>query len=88
MLIPHYQKSFKKDSKKLSTLQKEKAKVVIDDLINANPLDKSLQDHLLIGNYKGYRECHIEPDLLLIYKIEDDILKLFRIGSHSNLYKN
>ena len=53
------------------------------------PLDSNHQDHALQGEYTGYRECHIEPDLLLIYKKQDDILVLvcFRLGSHSELFK-
>jgi mRNA interferase YafQ len=45
-------------------------------------------DHQLIGNYKGYRECHITPDWLLIYKVEKDILtlSLTRTGTHNDLF--
>jgi len=46
------------------------------------------RDHALIGDYKGFRECHITPDWLLIYRIEDDVLvlHLFRTGIHSDLF--
>ena len=51
------------------------------------PLDAKLQVHNLSGNWAGYRECHLKPDLLLIYKKEDpDLLKLARLGSHSELF--
>ncbi|HIY07113.1 MAG TPA: type II toxin-antitoxin system YafQ family toxin, partial [Candidatus Evtepia faecigallinarum] len=46
------------------------------------------KDHALIGDYAGYRECHIQPDWLLVYRLEDDVLvlTLFRTGSHSDLF--
>lgn len=56
-------------------------------LVEDAPLPKSCRDHALIGNWKGHRECHIKPDLLLIYKIrEPDTLELVRLGSHSELF--
>lgn len=51
------------------------------------PLPESLRDHALSGNWVGYRECHLKPDLLLIYrKTDTDILRLARLGSHSELF--
>ena len=52
------------------------------------PLDEKHKDHALSGNYKGYRECHIQPDWLLIYLIEDDILTLTLVdtGTHADLF--
>ncbi len=52
------------------------------------PLAKKYNDHNLTGNYKGYRECHIKPDWLLIYNKEKQlkILKLYRTGTHSDLF--
>jgi len=65
----------------------EKLKSVLDVLLNEGKLDRSYRDHELSGNYVGYRECHIESDWLLIYKIADGQLKLQRImGSHSDLF--
>jgi len=49
-------------------------------------LPKEAKDHNLQGNYSDYREFHISGDLLVIYKVEDDTLKLVRIGSHSELF--
>ena len=51
-------------------------------------LPEEKRDHLLAGNYKGYRECHVRPDLLLIYKTKEKDLELllFRTGAHSDLY--
>ncbi len=62
---------------------------LIRDLANDKALDPKFKDHLLSGNWKSFRECHIMPDLLPIYKIENDrlILTLARTGSHSDLFK-
>ena len=61
---------------------------VIDKLANDEPLEAKFRDHNLTGDYVSFRECHIEPDWLLIYKKEADILVLLlqRIGSHSELF--
>jgi len=81
--------SFKKDYKKLTTADKEILKEVITALANGETLDSKYKDHNLIGNYLGCRECHLKPDLLLIYRIENEILELAltRVGSHSKLFK-
>jgi len=61
---------------------------VVDTLADGKPLDPKHRDHALVGNWKGYRECHITPDWLLIYKIEANILilTLQRTGTHSDLF--
>ena len=61
---------------------------VITDLANAVPLPEKNNDHTLSGNWAGYRECHILPDWLLIYRIDGDILvlTLTRTGTHSDLF--
>ncbi|MFI3142015.1 MAG: type II toxin-antitoxin system YafQ family toxin [Clostridia bacterium] len=61
---------------------------VIDLLVNDEELPEKYKDHALIGDYKGCRECHITPDWLLIYRLENDvlILGLTRTGSHSDLF--
>ena len=61
-------------------------KTVLDVLLNEEKLDRKYHDHELSGNYVGYRECHIESDWLLIYKIADGQLKLQRTGSHRDLF--
>lgn len=60
---------------------------VLCELINERPLPAKYHDHALTGNYTGLRECHIQPDWLLIYLIEKDILTLTltRTGTHSDL---
>jgi len=61
----------------------------VDLLASGEPLPKKYQDHQLIGNYSGFRECHIRPNWLLIYNINDEELELllFRTGTHSDLLK-
>lgn len=81
---------FKKDLKNARKQNKDENKLwaVIEHLANDEILDEKLRDHSLSGNYAGYRECHIFPDWLLIYKKETDrlILMLYRLGSHSDLF--
>lgn len=65
----------------------EVLKRVLLALASDRPLDAHHRDHELGGNWAGYRECHIKPDLLLIYRRSDpDTLRLARIGSHSELF--
>ena len=61
---------------------------VIDILLREEPLDQKYRDHALTGNYIGFRECHIQPDWLLIYAISDSelILTASRTGTHSDLF--
>jgi mRNA interferase YafQ len=60
---------------------------VLTALVIDQPLDARYRDHDLTGDWSGYRECHIKPDLLLIYRREgDDRLILARLGSHSELF--
>ncbi|QNL98311.1 type II toxin-antitoxin system YafQ family toxin [Treponema sp. Marseille-Q4132] len=90
MLDLVYTTQFKKDYKLA-----QKRDVDIDELFKVigmlqkqEPLPEEKRDHFLVGNYKGYRECHVRPDLLLIYKIKEKELELllFRTGTHSDLY--
>lgn len=80
--------SFKKDYKKLSQKNKDLLKEVLIKLANNETLEDKYRDHKLIGNYLGCKECHIKPDLLLIYRIENQILELslIRVGKHSELF--
>ncbi len=66
----------------------DKIKDVIAKLANGETLEAKYRDHLLTGNYGGYRECHIEPDWLLVYQINGGQLILFlaRTGTHSDLF--
>ncbi|WP_202107596.1 type II toxin-antitoxin system YafQ family toxin [Succinivibrio dextrinosolvens] len=87
-IIPTRQ--FKKDLKLLKNNNNDlqTLKNVISVLQKEHSLHGLFNDHALRGNYKDYRECHIKPDLLLIYRIENDklILILKRVGSHSELF--
>ena len=81
--------TFKRSFKK-SRLNDRQFQTFIDTvykLLNGIPLEKRYKDHPLKGDYVAFRECHILADLLLIYKIEDGILKLVDIGSHSDLFE-
>lgn len=82
-----YHNSFKKDYKRIKKRGRniEKLKHVIELLASGQKLDQKYRDHELTGNYKNFRECHIEPDWLLIYQIENEelILILSRTGTHS-----
>ena len=90
MLNVRFTKKFEKD---LSLIKKrgfktEKLKQIISLLREGQIIDKKYKDHALAGNYRGYRECHIEPDWLLIYKIDNNTLTLIllRTGTHSDLF--
>ena len=82
---------FKKDIRLAQRQGKNVDKVldVIFRLADGEKLEPKYRDHELIGDYKGYRECHIEPDWLLVYQIVDNVLVLlvYRLGSHSELFK-
>lgn len=83
-------KKFKKQFKKLSSKNTNLVLEIIEKLSNGEVLEQKYNDHKLKGNYKDYRECHIKPDLLLIYKKKEDILILtcIDLGSHSELFRN
>ena len=65
----------------------EKLKRVLEDLVKGEPLAAKHRDHVLVGQYKGTRECHIEPDWLLIYELGEAEIVLIRTGSHSDLFR-
>lgn len=89
MLTPVYTRQFEKDINRIKKRGKnlEKIKIIISTLLQGLPLDPIHKDHKLIGNYLGRRECHIESDWLLIYKIEEDRIIFERTGSHSDLFE-
>tara|TARA_R110002124_G_scaffold41155_1_gene127822 strand:+ start:376 stop:642 length:267 start_codon:yes stop_codon:yes gene_type:complete len=80
--------SFKKDVKKLRKRGKDldKLKVIVDSLVAGEALPERCADHSLSGNWSGWRDCHIEPDWILIYKVAPDILTLGRTGTHADLF--
>ncbi len=82
-----YSNSYKKDAKKLSAQILAQIEAVLDRLANGEKLEPKYHDHALKGGLKGLRDCHVRPDLVLIYQIDGDelILTALRIGSHSEL---
>ncbi len=89
MYILDYSTQFKKDFKKVT-------KMTIPDIIEVGnviatlqkgePLDPKHVDHPLSGNWNGFRDCHIKPDLVLIYRAYENSLQLARIGSHNDVF--
>ena len=81
---------FKKDYKlaKRRGLDISLLKSIVTKLANGESLDPKYKDHPLTGNWIGHRECHIQPDWLLVYRYEDDVLvlTLVRTGTHSDLF--
>ena len=84
-----YSTQFKKDFKKITKLPiPDIVEVgrIISKLQRDEPLEDKHVDHALTGNWHGFRDCHIKPDLVLIYRVENSTLQLARIGSHSELF--
>lgn len=84
-----YTGRFKKDFKRMMKRNKDENKLrgIVDKLIKGKPLPPKCEDHPLGGNWINRRDCHIEPDWLLIYCVRGDDLILERTGSHSDLFK-
>ena len=82
-------KRFDKDYEKLSKKDKDLTLSLIDKLLKGEILDLKYKDHSLKGNLKDYRDCHIKPDLVLIYKIDKvvSVLGCLRVGSHQDIFK-
>jgi mRNA interferase YafQ len=90
MLTPSYTKQFEKDLKLMMKRGKsaQKIKDVIELLVGEKPLLARHRDHKLVGNYKDRRDCHVEPDWVLIYKPEPENGRIIfeRTGTHSDLF--
>ncbi|MHB1688281.1 MAG: type II toxin-antitoxin system RelE/ParE family toxin [Ignavibacteriaceae bacterium] len=84
-----FTKGFRKDFKRVEKHEKKllQLKGAIISITEGKPLNKRLLDHPLKGDYKDCRECHLAPDFLLIYKIEEETLILVRCGSHAELFE-
>jgi len=80
---------FKRDVKRMQRQGREveKLKRVLEALVKGEPLAAKHRDHVLVGQYKGTRECHIEPDWLLLYELGETEIVLIRTGSHSDLFR-
>jgi mRNA interferase YafQ len=88
MRTPSYARQFERDVKRMRKRGKdlEKFRSLLSTLIAEEALDKRFKDHALVGNYKGRRECHVEPDWLLVYKLAGQEIILERTGTHSDLF--
>ena len=80
---------FKRDVKRVQRQGRdlEKLKKVLETLVKGEGLAAKHRDHVLVGQYKGTRESHIEPDWLLIYELAETEIVLIRTGSHSDLFR-
>jgi mRNA interferase YafQ len=80
---------FRRDVKQMQRQGKDlgKLKKVLESLVKDEKLSQKYRDHVLVGQYKGTRECHIEPDWLLIYESAESEVVLIRAGSHSDLFR-
>lgn len=88
MLTPVRSSQFKRDIKRDEKRGRplSKLRIIMTKLANEEPLDSKNRDHKLTGNYKNHRECHIEPDWLLIYRVTSKEIYFVRTGSHSDLF--
>jgi mRNA interferase YafQ len=82
-------RQFKKDFKRIKKRGKDlsKLKEVVSAIANSETLEERHRDHALSGNWTGSRDCHVEPDWILIYRVDGDYLFLERTGSHSDLFR-
>lgn len=82
-------KIFKKDYQKLKMTDTQYARYIrfLSILLDGKALPLEARDHNLIGDYANFKEFHVGGDLLVIYTVEDDILRLSRLGAHSQLFK-
>lgn len=91
MLEIQFYTQFKRDIKRAKKRHMDMSllKYVINKLQACEPLEEKYRDHALSGEYAGFRECHIQPDWLLVYKIIEErlILVLARTGTHSDVFK-
>ncbi|WP_010103055.1 type II toxin-antitoxin system YafQ family toxin [Verminephrobacter aporrectodeae] len=88
MRQPGYSGQFKRDVKQAQKRGKDmgKLKTLLDLLIEGKPLPASYLDHPLKGSWRGFRDAHVEPDWLLIYKITGELVRFERTGRHSDLF--
>ena len=93
MLTIKLDKRFKKDiqrdkkSGKFNEDDFDELKQVMTNLIDEIELDKKYLDHKLIGDFKGFKECHLRPNWLLVYKTDSQDIKFARLGTHQQIFK-
>ncbi|NWO04611.1 MAG: type II toxin-antitoxin system YafQ family toxin [Alteromonadaceae bacterium] len=90
MLTPVRTSQFKRDVKRIKKRDKDMSKLrtLLTLLMEQSPLPDAYQDHPLRGNWNGYRDAHIEPDWLLLYRVVGDELQLARTGSHADVFQD
>lgn len=88
MRSPSYSGQFQRDVKRAAKRGKDlsKLRTVINLLLDKRDLPLRLRDHPLKGEWKGWRDLHIEPDWILIYKAEGDLVRFERTGTHADLF--
>ena len=88
MLTPRYSHQYKKDLRAAERQHKplDRLMEVLALLASRQPLPRSLRDHPLKGTWRGFRELHLAPDWLLVYRVEGDELLLAGLGSHDDLF--
>lgn len=84
-----YSTQFKKDFKLIIKrgFNVKALYIVMKKLERGEKLEQKYREHYLVGKYKGYLECHVGPDWLLIYKVYDDHLYFVRTGTHADLFR-
>ncbi|MEN4564359.1 type II toxin-antitoxin system YafQ family toxin [Pantoea agglomerans] len=90
MLTPVRTKAFKADVKRQQRRGKDmtKLKTLITLLVNEQEIPAEYEDHPLQGNWRGYRDAHMEGDWILIYRVDGEDLKLARTGTHQDVFSN
>ena len=88
MLTIQYTNKMKRDAKRVSKRGRDISKLTaaLNLLASGEQMPENYKDHPLKGEMRGYRECHIEPDWLLIYKIYGQYITFIRTGTHSDLF--
>ena len=89
MRQPYFTNKFKKDVKRQDKRGKSLSKLsdLIDHICAHGDARESNRPHNLAGDWMGYRECHIEPDWLLIFTVEEEAVTFYRTGTHSDLFR-
>ena len=79
---------FKRDVERMKKRGKDLSKLreILEKIISGQQLEAKCRDHVLVGQYRGTRECHIEPDWLLIYELAQSEVVLIRTGTHTDLF--
>jgi mRNA interferase YafQ len=89
MRTPEYSTQFQRDVKRCQKRGKDlpKLKLLLATLIAEQPLSPQYKDHPLKNNWSGYRDAHIEPDWLVIYRIDADGIRFERTGTHADIFE-